>query len=376
MEIWSLLETGQFLRLQAQVRPRAARAALKCDVAGAVAAHSLQVAAVLHAARLWQDALDPEQQVCLSFSREVAGSRNWELAAVLADKFARAGIDPAARGEQWLALGFAEAEGGAEDDADAWCDANLNAVFPPDYWQQIAAQFQPHPQHPVLRIFVPAALAPQLQAAALAAGMAIRVTAVDAPRHIVQRQGLLLRRAQAWFPVLGQHDHLSRVAVVLRALPQQRLHQQQAGDAGLHIVGVDALRAQHITQVLQQAAQFDAESLLRAWQAQVFFASNEIVGQSWQLAAVLALRIALGLELAAGGDGRLLASGKIGAWPTATVETVDGCRQKCALLAAHARPGDRILLPVAWQAEMPPQWAQQIGNKGASWRLMSALQAW
>jgi hypothetical protein len=54
------------------------------------------------------------------------------------------------------------------------------------------------------------------------------------------------------------------------------------------------------------------------------------------------------------------------AWHAGRVDTVDGIDAKCALLLREAGPGDRILLPRAWQEALPAGFAEQLRAQGAS----------
>ena len=79
---------------------------------------------------------------------------------------------------------------------------------------------------------------------------------------------------------------------------------------------------------------------------------------------MLADRLARGRDYLA--RGRIIASGTSHAWHTGAVETVAGMAPKCALIASVAAPGDRILLPHAWQATLPDGFTDALRARGAS----------
>jgi hypothetical protein len=79
---------------------------------------------------------------------------------------------------------------------------------------------------------------------------------------------------------------------------------------------------------------------------------------------VMADRLARGREFVP--RGRLIASGASNAWHAGQVDAVDGIEAKCALLLREAGPGDRILLPRCWQAQLPDGFAEQLRMRGAS----------
>jgi len=54
------------------------------------------------------------------------------------------------------------------------------------------------------------------------------------------------------------------------------------------------------------------------------------------------------------------------AWHAGRVDTVDGREPKLALIFDQVNKGDRVLLPKAWQDELPPGFAAGLRQKGAS----------
>jgi len=115
--------------------------------------------------------------------------------------------------------------------------------------------------------------------------------------------------------------------------------------------------------VLAGARHFDARGLGQ-WRTTVRFGEAHFQGGSFELALVMADRMARGREFLA--RGRLLATGQSAAWHAGRVETVDGVEAKCALLAREAAPGDRILVPRSWEAQLPGGWGEDLRARGAS----------
>jgi hypothetical protein len=96
----------------------------------------------------------------------------------------------------------------------------------------------------------------------------------------------------------------------------------------------------------------------------VRFSDDVFAGRSYELALVLADRIARGREFLP--RARLLATGCSDAWHAGRVDAVDGLAPKCALLLREAGPGDRIVLPHAWRAGLPQGFAEDVRARGAS----------
>ena len=125
----------------------------------------------------------------------------------------------------------------------------------------------------------------------------------------------------------------------------------------------DAARQLAVRQALCGARHFDGRALGR-WRTAVRFSLDAMVGRSWELALVMADRLARGREFVP--RGRLIASGCSDAWHAGRVDPVDGVNPKCALLLREAGAGDRILLPRAWQEQLPDGFAEQLRAQGAS----------
>ena len=123
------------------------------------------------------------------------------------------------------------------------------------------------------------------------------------------------------------------------------------------------MRQQALRQVLAGARHFDGETTAR-WRTTVRFGQEAFSGDSYELALVLADRLARGREFVP--RGRIIASGRSSAWHAGLVEPVEGLAPKCALIERAAQPGDRVLLPRAWEADLPPGLRDGLRARGAS----------
>ncbi len=316
----SILADGSMVTVTATRRARAGRADVKCQVPGAPAlAERMQQ--VVRLARHTEACYDSRDQVVLSLDRAPAPcERDWELAAVLADRMVRGLYRP--RGPVV---------------ANGWSDA----------WQLGRVQGHSLRTVPAGVLVGGGAGLPHL---GLLSGRSDPSAAVSS--------------ARAWFPLLsgGLHDSLCWVEVSV--YPMARGEDEGGDDANpIAVAGLDAARQCAVREVLAGARHFDACRSGR-WRTVVRFGQERFQGDSYELALVMADRLARGREFAA--RGRIIASGRSGAWHAGRVETVEGMEAKCALLAREAGAGDRVLLPGAWEASLPPDFAPALRASGAS----------
>jgi hypothetical protein len=311
----SRLQDGGFVTVTATRRPRNGRADVKCSAPGAPQL-AARMALVARLARHTEARYDSRDQVVIGIDRaSVAGERDWELAVVLADR--------AVRGLVQLREGTI---------ANGWSDD----------WQH--GRIGGH------------AVA-DLPAAALRGG----------PGHL-QHLGVLsgqpdvaasVSSARAWFPLHsgGINDSLCWVEVSVYPLGEA------TDEEAVSVPGLDGVRQQAVRQALSGARHFDGAAGA-AWRTTVRFGQDGLHGASYELALVLADRLARGREFVP--RGRIIATGASSAWHAGLVETVEGLEPKCALIAREAQPGDRILLPRAWEADLPRGLHDAIRAKGAS----------
>ncbi|WP_332876351.1 hypothetical protein [Massilia sp. S19_KUP03_FR1] len=305
-----LLANGSFATVTATRRPRAGRADVKCSGVPGLAERMQQV---VRLARHTEPRIDSRDQVVLSIDID-PGTRDWELAAVLADRMVRGLVhlnEPCANGwsDQWQ-LGRID---GHTIDADP-----------------------------------PALLGG-------AGGMAHLGALTGQPdaAHVVSS-------ARAWFPLHsgGINDSLCWVEVSVYPLLAGDLD-----DDAVTVPGLDVTRQLAVRQALLGARDFD-RCVPGRWRTTIRFGQQRFQGNSYELALVLADRLARGRDYVA--RGRIIASGTSHGWHTGQVDTVEGIVPKCALIAAEAAPGDRILLPQAWQTMLPPEFADAVRARGAS----------
>lgn len=268
----------------------------------------------------------------------ISQDSGWELAAVLADRIARSSFQPAC--DQVWALGCFAAEDGDADTGTAM----LQALLPPkDSAQRLHSLAASDLSNAQLIIVGEAETDPP--SGLENCGDLLLVT------HLANLgghpdPGRLLRTAQVWFPAISGHagnNRLLRVQVAARPVRDGR-------EDALDVLGLP--QAEPARQVLRDARAGEPRGGA-GWQTLVRFQRPaqgnfyQVDGGSWQLALVLADRIARGREVPP--RGRLIATGASSQWLAGVVEHVDGVAEKCTLIGSQLSSGDRILLPAAWQ---------------------------
>ncbi|ALK96951.1 hypothetical protein AB595_04565 [Massilia sp. WF1] len=318
------LADGSLLTLTATRRPRAGRAELKCAVPDDPRL-AAQMQQLVRLARLTEPSFDSRDQVVLSLDRRPPdGDRGWELAAVLADRMVRGLLRPRSA---LLANGW----------SDAWECGRVDG-------NTLEAAARALPADAVLG--GPGGL-PHL---GLLSGHADPAAAVSS--------------ARAWFPLhSGEEGGLGWVEVSVHPLARHAGQAAPDEEQAIAAPGQDAARQLAVRQVLAGARHFDGRALGR-WRTVVRFGPEAFAGNSWELALVMADRLARGREFVP--RGRLIASGCSSAWHAGRVDTVAGVEPKCALLLREAGPGDRILLPRAWHEQLPAGFMEQLRAQGAS----------
>ncbi len=313
----SLLADGSTLIVTATRRPRANRADVKCSAAGAPALAE-RMLNVVRLARHTEARFDSRDQVVISIDRTPgAHERDWELAVVLADRMVRGVYQPAG---PVLANGWSDhwqlGRIGGHDVGQAPADAVLGGPGGLAHLGMLSGQPDP--------------------AAAVSS-------------------------ARAWFPLHsgGINDSLCWVEVSVYPLARDGGEEEDA----ISVPGLDLTGQLAVRQALAGARHFDARGLGR-WRSVVRFGQPRFHGNSFELALVMADRLARGREFLP--RGRIIATGCSGAWHAGRVDPVDGCEPKCALILQQAVAGDRILLPAAWESALAPGFLQAAGGKGAS----------
>jgi hypothetical protein len=311
------LASGATAVLTASRRARDGRADVKCAVAGN-AALAARMQQVVRLARHTEALLDSRDQVVVSMDiAPGAQERDWELAAVLADRMVR-GV--------WQPEGAVSANGWSGQ----WqlgridgCDA--------------------------------ATLAPGAIAGG-PGGLAWLGALTGQPDCAAS-----VASARTWFPLYSgaSNDCLCWVEVSVYPLAAP------AGEEADSITapGLDLAQQAAVREALLGARHFDGRGLGR-WRTVVRFEQTRFQGRSFELALVMADRLARGREFLP--RGRIIASGASSAWHAGQVDTVDGCAPKSALIARHAVAGDRVLLPAAWAATLAPEFGAMLRARGAS----------
>ncbi|HEX8405665.1 MAG TPA: hypothetical protein VF670_13680 [Duganella sp.] len=329
-ECRSMLADGRMLTITASRRPRANRAEVKCSVPGAQGIGD-RMQEVVRLARHTEVRFDSRDQVVLSMDiAPAAGERDWELAAVLADRMVRGLFQPAADG-QTVAQGF----------SDSW---HLGGI------------------------------------SGRAGGGSATVCAVQVT-HLGALTGhadpsSAVSTVRAWFPLHsgGVNDALAWVEVSVFPIDAVPSVSGQSANATHHAAvnseedtiaapGLDFSAQQDIRQTLAAARHFDGKGQGR-WRSVVRFGQPRFQGGSYQLALVMADRLARGREFVP--RGRIIATGCSSAWHAGRVDTVEGREPKLALILTQAQTGDRVLLPKDWEGALPPGFQADLRQKGAS----------
>jgi len=308
---------GGTLTITATRRPRAGRADVKCSAPGAPAVAE-RMQQVVRLARHTEPRFDSRDQVVLSLDRAPGeGERDWELAAVLADRMVRGVIQLT---EPVIANGW----------SDAW------------HLGRIDGRMLPKPA-----------------AGVLAGG-------VDGLPHLGALNGQPdpgagISSARAWFPMHsgGDQDGLGWVEVSVRPLARAG----QDDEDTISVPDLDAVRQSEVRAVLGGSRHFDGRGQGQ-WRTTVRFGESRFSGDSYQLALVMADRMARGREFLA--RGRVIATGASSAWHAGKVESVEALAPKCALIAREAAAGDRVLLPKEWEAALPQGLREELRARGAS----------
>jgi hypothetical protein len=332
-ECRATLADGRTLTITASRRARANRADVKCTVpnAQAIAEHMQQI---VRLARHTEARLDSRDQVVLSMDiTPSATERDWELAAVLADRMVR-GLHPAKPGAIITAHGRSE----------AWHTGRVTGTV---------HTTAPH----AAGMTPPAAGAPHVPRNG---ECMLQITHLGALLGHADPSAAI-STVRAWFPLHsgGINDTLGWVEVSVFPLEAPAATEEDS----IAAPGLDLTAQQEVKQTLIAARHFDGKGLNR-WRSVVRFDQPRFQGGSYQLALVMADRLARGREFVP--RGRIIATGCSSAWHAGRVDTVDGREPKLELIFNQVNSGDRVLLPKDWQDHLPPGFAAGLRQKGAS----------
>lgn len=340
-----LLADGRVLTVTATRRPRANRAEVKCAVAGAPAL-SERMQEVVRLARHTEPRFDSRDQVVLSMDIAPADEeRGWELAAVLADRMVRGAWQPAC--PQVYAYGW----------SDNWHCGSV-AGRP----ETSAARLQQYAAAPALAVLGGAATGTDAGAGA-AAGTLPNILSLA---HLGALTGhtdpaAAVSSARAWFPLHsgGINDSLSWVEVSVYPLEEDGGDEEDT----IAVPGLGLTAQLAVRQALAGARHFDGRGLGR-WRTVVRFGQPRFQGASYELALVMADRLARGREFVP--RGRIIATGCSSAWHAGRVDTVEGRAAKMELILMQAVLGDRVLLPKDWQNDIDAAYVSALRARGAS----------
>lgn len=308
------LRDGRVATVTATRRPRQGRADVKCSCADAALVQRVQQ--LVRLARHTEARMDSRDQVVISIDpAPAANERDWELAVVLADRLVRGVWEsaPPAHAQGWSG----KWELGRVEGCDRPATGAINGG---------------------------------------ASGLAHLGALTGQPDC-----GASVASASAWFPLHsgGASDSLCQVEVSVYPLIEPGGEEEEAISAP----GLDSSALQLVRRALAGARHFDGRGLGR-WRTIVRFSQARFQGNSFELALVMADRLARGREFVP--RGRVLASGSSSAWHAGSVEPVADCLPKCALIVREAVAGDRILLPMAWEKLVAPGWQGDLEARGAS----------
>lgn len=334
-----VLADGRVLTVTASRRPRANRAEVKCAVPGAPGLGE-RMQEVVRLARHTEARFDSRDQVVLSMDvAPPATERGWELAAVLADRMVRGVWRPAS----------------APLHADGWSDA----------WHLGTVGGQPELALARLRPHLPD---PAAGAVVLGGGRPAEANGVLWLDHLGGLTGhadpsAAVSSARAWFPLHsgGINDSLGWVEVSVH--PLEAGGQAVDEEDTIAVPGLDLTVQLAVRQALAGARHFDGRALGR-WRTVVRFGQPRFQGTSYQLALVMADRLARGREFVP--RGRLIASGCSSAWHAGHVETVEGRAVKTELILRQVENGDRVLLPEDWRGDISAEYAAALRARGAT----------
>lgn len=324
-----MLADGRILTITASRRPRANRADVKSMVPGAPAVAE-RMQEVVRLARHTEVRFDSRDQVVLSMDiTPPIEDREWELAAVLADRMVR-GVHAIPRKTLY-----------AQGRSDAWHLGRVDGEVNTD---------------------PPTSVALMITHLGALSGHADPSASVSTVR--------------TWFPLHsgGINDTLGWVEVSVFPIESDAPAAEQSANAThtaaanpeedtIAAPGLDLTVQQEVRQTLAGARHFDGKGLGR-WRSVVRFGQPRFQGGSYQLALVMADRLARGREFVP--RGRIIATGCSTAWHAGRVETVEGLESKLELILRQVGAGDRVLLPREWQDGLPAGFAAEVRQKGAS----------
>lgn len=358
---------GEFLRIRLDASPYQAGGnhpmhVIECDGAEAKA-HQQFLRELILSARLSERTLSQNTQIWVEFDQAVSAEDDlWQLGVVLADRLARGVIAPPAiecplfalgGAEDW-ALGYVRLSGNGEVVSRL---KMISAIEENTSWQAVIAQ-------------APANSLVSLELAG------------NERWSVIAHLGALLghpepkqtyRSAKVWFPLVGGETELAWVAVSVQPMQARNAGQgagQRDGQDGQETIVVreqNLARRERVSAILSGARTLEKDHGA-GWLTSIAFSHHAFTDNSYELALVMADRIARGREFLP--VKRLVASGCSAHWRKGKVEAVGGIEEKIKLCEKLLDKGDRLLLP---QDGVETEWLVPLQDKGVTVGLLSQL---
>ena len=178
-------------------------------------------------------------------------------------------------------------------------------------------------------------------------------------RTLVRASGGKHRGATVYFPIVepggtGAADKLLPVSVHVRAATEGE-------EAALEVSGPGSADEQEHVRALIEALREADNPAGRRWRTRIQLPAEGYSGRSYELALVLADRLARGRDFGMPMGKRLIATGALSRTGETLAETcragafgsvllpTETLQEKCRLFEQEARPGERILLPGNWR---------------------------
>lgn len=178
-------------------------------------------------------------------------------------------------------------------------------------------------------------------------------------RTLVRSRGGNQRSATVYFPIVeiagtGEADRLLPVSVHVRSVEEDE-------EAALEFSGVHNADEQRHIHALIEALRAADNPACRRWRTRIHLPAEVYSGRSYELALVLADRLARGRDFGMPPGKRLIATGALSRQGETLVETcktgafgsvllpTTTLKEKCRLFERLAMPGDRVLAPGNWR---------------------------
>lgn len=321
--------------------------------------HQTIIRQVIAAARLSERTQGHGIQIWIDFDREVPADDDlWHLAVVLADRLSR-GVIPAGKAALF-ALGTSHDWASGYIHLPEGAAARIRAIPQNDGVQAVIAK----PQDSGL--------------------VNAELSHIDKEQWaVIGYLGALLghpdpqqsyRSAKVLFPLVGGQSELAWVEVSVQPVQTHKESEVGNGDSdsidnvdNIVVTKQDPRRQQQIKSILNAARALEKDQG-KGWLSRVTFSREAFSDNSYELALVMADRMARGRELKP--PKRLIATGCSSQWHLGTVEPVGAIEEKIALCEQLLDKGDRLLLP---KKHTQVQLLKTLKEKGVSIGLLTSV---